>query len=59
MSEFCVTVVEIGKVGRHPNADTLSITQVLGSYPCIFRTGQLGRVKLKMVGESYLLRKAA
>lgn len=39
MSEFNVVVVQIGKVGKHPNADTLSITQVNGSYPVIFRTG--------------------
>jgi RNA ligase (TIGR02306 family) len=40
MSEFRVQVVQIGKVGKHPNADTLSITQVLGGYPVIFRTGE-------------------
>jgi RNA ligase (TIGR02306 family) len=40
MSEFHVVVLEIGKVGKHPNADTLSITTVLGGYPVIFRTGQ-------------------
>jgi len=40
MSEFYVQVVEIQKVGKHPNADTLSITQVLGNYPCIIRTGE-------------------
>lgn len=39
MSEFHVQVVEIGKFGKHPNADSLSIIQVMGSYPCIFRTG--------------------
>jgi RNA ligase (TIGR02306 family) len=39
MSEFNVVVVEIGKVGKHPNADNLSITQIMGGYPCIFRTG--------------------
>jgi RNA ligase (TIGR02306 family) len=39
MSEFHVLVVEIGKFGKHPNADSLSITQVMGDYPCIFRTG--------------------
>jgi RNA ligase (TIGR02306 family) len=40
VSEFRVEVIQIGKVGKHPNADTLSITQVLGGYPCIFRTGE-------------------
>ncbi len=38
MSELHVPVVRIGKVGRHPNADTLSITQADG-FPTIFRTG--------------------
>ena len=40
MSEFHVIVVELGKIGKHPNADTLSITQVMGGYPCIIRTGE-------------------
>ena len=39
MSEWYCTVVEIGKVERHPNADTLEITQVMGSYPVIFKEG--------------------
>lgn len=39
MSEFYVTVVEIGAIEKHPNADSLSITQVMGAYPCIIRTG--------------------
>jgi RNA ligase (TIGR02306 family) len=39
MSEFHVVVVEIGKFGKHPQADSLSILQVMGAYPCIFRTG--------------------
>lgn len=38
-SEFHVEVVRIGEVIKHPNADTLSITNVHGGYPCIFRTG--------------------
>lgn len=38
-SEFHVEVVRIGVVEKHPNADTLSITQVHGGYPCIFKTG--------------------
>lgn len=37
MSTFGCPIVEIGKVGKHPNADTLSITQVEGC-PVIFRT---------------------
>ena len=40
MSEFHVEVVQIGKIEKHPNADSLSITHVHGGYPCIFRTGQ-------------------
>jgi len=39
VSEFNVEVVKIGPVERHPNADSLSITQVHGGYPVIFRTG--------------------
>lgn len=39
MSEFYVEVVRIGKVEKHPNADSLSITQVHGGYPCIIKTG--------------------
>jgi hypothetical protein len=38
MSELHAPVVRIGKVGKHPNADTLSITQA-GGFPVIFRTG--------------------
>jgi len=39
MSEFNVVVIQLGKIGKHPNADTLSITHVLGDYPVILRTG--------------------
>lgn len=39
MSEFHVEVVEIGPIRKHPNADTLSITDIHGGYPVIFRTG--------------------
>lgn len=39
MTEFRVQVVQIGKVGKHPNADNLSITQVGGRYPVVFTTG--------------------
>jgi RNA ligase (TIGR02306 family) len=38
MTDFHVEVVRIGEVFKHPNADTLSITNV-GAYPVIFRTG--------------------
>lgn len=31
--------MRIGEVIKHPNADTLSITNVHGGYPCIIRTG--------------------
>lgn len=40
MSEWHPQVVRIGKTRKHPNADTLSITHVLGNYPVIFRTGE-------------------
>lgn len=39
MSEFHVQVVRIGDVEKHPNADSLSITNIHGGYPVIFRTG--------------------
>lgn len=45
MTEFRIETVRIGPVVKHPNADTLSITNVYGAadgtggYPCIFRTG--------------------
>lgn len=37
MSQFSVPVVRLGKVGKHPNADSLSITTIEGC-PVIFRT---------------------
>ncbi len=37
-TEFHVEVVRIGAVEKHPNADSLSLTNVLG-YPVVFRTG--------------------
>lgn len=40
MSEFSVEVVALGPVTKHPDADTLSVTQVHGGYPAILRTGQ-------------------
>ena len=39
MSEFHVAVFTVGKVGKHPKADTLSITQGPGGYPVCFKTG--------------------
>lgn len=38
-SEHDVTVIRIGAIERHDNADTLSITEVDGR-PCIIRTGE-------------------
>ena len=38
MSEFHCVVVKIENVEKHPNADSLSIFNVHGGYPCIFRT---------------------
>lgn len=40
MSEFHIRVVRLGPIEKHPNADTLSITQIDGGYPVIFRTGE-------------------
>lgn len=37
MSEFHVTVVKLGPIEKHPNADTLGITMVHGGYPCIVK----------------------
>lgn len=39
MSEFHCIVVELGKIGHHPNADALDITDVFG-YPVIVRRDQ-------------------
>lgn len=38
MSEFQVQVIQLGPITKHPNADTLSCTDVDG-YPVILRTG--------------------
>lgn len=40
MTEWRVQVVQLGKIGKHPNADTLSITQVHGNYPVIIKSGE-------------------
>ncbi len=37
-SDFVIEVVQLGPVEKHPNADSLSMTLVLGN-PVIFRTG--------------------
>lgn len=39
MSEFKVSTVTIGEIRKHPDADTLSITEVDG-FPVVFRTGE-------------------
>lgn len=39
MSEFHVTVHRLGKIGRHPNADSLEITSIFG-YTVIFKENQ-------------------
>lgn len=39
MSEFKVECVRIGDIEKHPNANSLSITNVHGGYPCIIKTG--------------------
>lgn len=38
MTDFYCQAVKLGKIGKHPNADNLSITTVFGR-PVIFRTG--------------------
>lgn len=38
MSEYAVRAFTVGKVGKHPNADSLSITQAPNGYPVVFRT---------------------
>jgi len=40
MTEFHVEVVRIGKVEKHPNADTLSIARIHDGYPVCFKTGE-------------------
>lgn len=42
MSEFKVTVVEVGDVQKHPNADSLSVARVF-DYPVVIRTGEFSR----------------
>lgn len=54
-SEHDVSVIRVGPVEKHPNADALSVTRVDGR-PVICR---LGRVIVKLVGEDYHLRKQA
>lgn len=39
MTEFYCEAVQLGKIGKHPNADTLSITTVYGR-PVIFKSGE-------------------
>lgn len=39
MSEFQIEVVQLGPIRKHENADSLSITDVYGGYPCIIKTG--------------------
>lgn len=39
MSEHHIEVVRLGPVEKHPDADSLAVTQVHGGYPCIVRLG--------------------
>lgn len=41
MSEFYTEVIKVGPVSPLPNSDNLSITDVMGGYPCIFKNGTL------------------
>lgn len=40
MSEWHPQIVKLEKIGRHPDADTLEISTVLGGYTVIFKEGQ-------------------
>lgn len=40
MSEWVPQVVKLEKIERHPQADTLEISTVLGGYTCIFKEGR-------------------
>jgi len=40
VSEFHIRVIRVGKIDKHPNADSLSITHV-ADYPVIIRTGEV------------------
>ncbi len=40
MSEWYPVVVRLAKIERHPNAETLEISEVLGGYTVIFKEGQ-------------------
>lgn len=39
MGEITPQIVRLGKIEKHPNADTLGITQVYGGYPVIVKLG--------------------
>jgi RNA ligase (TIGR02306 family) len=39
MSEWTPIVVKLDKIGKHPNADRLEITEILGGYPVIMQAG--------------------
>ena len=57
MSDWLVHLVQVGKFGKHPNADSLSITQVYGQN-VIFRTGgfQEGDLAVFLPPDSVLYR---
>lgn len=44
-TEFHVVIVKLGKIEKHPNADSLSLTDV-GGYPCIIKTGSFSEGSL-------------
>lgn len=46
MTEFRVEVVRLGPIEKHPNADTLGITQVHGGYPVVCRIGEYAEGQL-------------
>jgi RNA ligase len=46
MTEFTIECVRIGPIEKHPNADSLSITNIHGGYPVIFKTGDFSEGQL-------------
>lgn len=40
MTEWYCEVVKLGKIEKHPNADALEITHVMGDYPVVMKLGQ-------------------
>lgn len=41
MTEFTNQVVRVGKIEKHPNADTLGVVKVFDSYDCVVKLGSV------------------